>query len=196
MRTLLLVLLCSAIGAQAQTTAITNDGRRVILNDDGTWKALDAKGDAAAVDTSCGALMINGTDASGKPTTTSQLIVVSYDGGTSGLAIILSQGAKKGHLTLNLTCAGAKGCVKKYAKVNLTYRDGSHETVVSDAQENCKGDVPIGMGGTFGRKELLASLGSKEVRTIRVWLGDMFVERDLSEANSVTLMHTVRCMGK
>lgn len=38
----LLILLCSAAAAQQMATTI--DGRKVLLNDDGTWKYADAKG--------------------------------------------------------------------------------------------------------------------------------------------------------
>lgn len=194
MRSLLLSLSFCALGAQAQMTAITNDGRRVMLNPDGTWKAIDLLGTASAVDTSCATLIINGTDVAGKPTTSSQLMVVSYDGGTTGIAMVLDGGMKGGRTTWHLTCAGAKNCVTKDAKVKIFFRDGTSETVVSDAEENCKGIVPIHMGGNFGKKDLMTALSAKQVRTVRIFLGDDLVERDLSEENSLTLMHSARCL--
>lgn len=193
MRILILPLLLVTLAANAQSIAITTDGRRVLLNDDGTWKAIDKAGEAAEVDTTCASLLVEGTDQAGKPSRTSPLIVVTYDGGTSGIAIVLD-GSTKGHYTLNLNCAGAKGCIGKYAKVRFTFRDGSELTVASDAQANCKGIVPIHMGGSDGRKELLTALAQARLRTIRIWLGDDMLERELSEANSETLMHSARCL--
>ncbi len=194
MRKLAYLLVCSALSAQAQMTAVTTDGRRVMLNPDGTWKALDQAGDSSAVETNCNGLMIYGKDATGKPIISSDLMLVSYDGGSTGFGLVLEGGAKRGYNTLHLTAAGAKACVKKYAKVKITFQDGSSELVASDAFVNCKGDVPIHMGGTFGRMRLMTELGQKQVRSIRISLGDEFMERELTQANSLTLMYSARCL--
>jgi hypothetical protein len=175
-------------------TAVTPDGRRVMLNPDGTWKPMDQPGDTSAVETNCSGLLIHGMDATGRPLVSSDLMLVSYDGGSTGFGLVLEGGEKRGYNTLHLTAAGTKTCVKKYAKVKITFQDGSSELVASDALVNCKGDVPIHMGGSFGRMELMTELSQKPVRSIRISLGDDLVERELTQANSLTLMYSARCL--
>lgn len=187
-------MVCSALSAQAQMTAVTPDGRRVMLNPDGTWKPMDQPGDTSAVETNCSGLLIHGMDATGRPLVSSDLMLVSYDGGSTGFGLVLEGGEKRGYNTLHLTAAGTKTCVKKYAKVKITFQDGSSELVASDALVNCKGDVPIHMGGSFGRMELMTELSQKPVRSIRISLGDDLVERELTQANSLTLMYSARCL--
>jgi hypothetical protein len=194
MRNALLLLAFLAFSAQAQMTAVTQDGRRVMLNPDGTWKPVDQPGDSSAVETNCSGLLIHGTDAAGKAIVSSDLMLVSYDGGSTGFGLVLEGGDERGYYTLHLTAAGAKDCVKKYAKVKISFQDGSSELMASDALVNCKGDVPIHMGGSFGRMDLMTALSQRAVRSIRISLGEDFVERELSQANSLTLMYSARCL--
>lgn len=194
MRKYLFLLSCATLSLHAQTTAVTTDGERVMLNADGTWKALDQPRDGPAVDTTCSTLIITGTEASGQPILSSQLILLSYDGGATGIGMQLAGAPDHRITTLRLTSAGVKNCLSKDTKVEIDYRDGTRDVIASDAIDNCKGVVPIGMGGSFARRDLKAALRTKEVRAIRVWLGDEFVERELSRSNSLTLMHSARCL--
>jgi len=198
MRSFLLFLLFASIGARAQTKATTDDGRRVLLRADSTWTLLGSATTAsrAASDTSCDALIITSTDAKGKPSSSSQVLLVSNDNGKTGFGIIITKGIKQGQLLFDLTCAGSTGCVPKYAVVRIVFRDGSHVDVPSDAMANCSGSVPIHFGGTFGRKDLAATLASKPIRSIRVALRADFLERELTEVTSLTVMHSVRCLLK
>lgn len=84
--------------------------------------------------------------------------------------------------------------MQKYARVDLFYRDGTHEQVISDATANCKGSIPVHIGGSFGRKPLIGELVGKENRSMHAWVGDAFVECALTEENSRTLMYSARCL--
>ncbi len=198
MRQFLLFLLLASISARAQTKATTDDGRRVLLHPDSTWTLIVAEPSTsiAASDTTCDALIITSTDSKGKPSSSSQVLLVSNDNGKTGFGIIITKGIKQGQLLFDLTCAGNTGCVPKYAVVHFAFRDGSHVDVPSDAMANCSGSVPIHFGGTFGRKDLSITLASKPIRSIRVALRGDFIERELTEMTSTTVMYSVRCLLK
>jgi hypothetical protein len=88
--TLILTLAAFCVNAIfAQTEASTTDGKKVILNDDGTWKYAEQDEKKVSESSECSELIKTETDkVTGQSTVMAmETIVISEDGGKSGLGI-------------------------------------------------------------------------------------------------------------
>jgi hypothetical protein len=195
-KTILLILILAVSTALfAQTEAITKDGKKVLLNQDGTWKYKNTA-DTTSIDLECADLVSTETDKmTGETTTASKrTIVISEDGGKTGFGLYLM--SLNGVIIFNIQAVGAGSCIDDDDKMNILFRDGTRLELKNNSKFNCKGKFNLYFGGSFGKKKQLEMFRTKEIETMRVWTSRSYVEKDFSSEKSKIVMKTIDCLLK
>lgn len=151
-------LLCTL--AFAQTEATTKDGKKVILNPDGTWKYAGAKSALDAYD--CSNLTKTETYSGGKVMTSSrENIKISNNGKNS-----IEFSAVKGEATLILNISRQKGeltCVAKNALMTVEFTDKTKMTIAHMGDLNCKGNFSLFLGEVLENEDKLNLFKTKKI---------------------------------
>lgn len=182
-----------------QTTATTENGKKVILNEDGTWhfeKSIEKETiDGSLVKTDCDKYISTEVDKmTGESSVASnEILIISKDGGKKGFGIYLMK-SKRGSIILSIQAVGAGNCIDDDNKMNILFRDGTRLELTNDSKFNCDAKYTQYFGGSFGKKDQLEMLRSKEVETIRVWTSNSYVEEDFTSEQSKTLLKTFDCL--
>jgi len=196
--TLLTVLMTMTVAFGQTQEATTADGKKVILNSDGTWKYAEVENDTAKVNSSdCSNWIATETDkVSGNTSTAAKnTLIVSTDGGKTGFGIFMMQ-SSKGGLILVIRAVGAGSCIDEGAKINILFTDGSRLELASEGDFNCKGKATVYFGGVFGKKKQLEELKTKKIQTMRVWTSDSYVEKDFTTDNQEEFYNVINCLTK
>tara|TARA_R110002033_G_scaffold170884_1_gene214659 strand:+ start:876 stop:1496 length:621 start_codon:yes stop_codon:yes gene_type:complete len=184
----------------AQINATTDNGKKVILNEDGTWKYVEKKTNEATddieVSSDCSSYIITETDKmTGKSSTgAKETLIISEDGGKTGFGIYALNSSNSKALIMSVQAVGAGSCVDDDNKMNILFRDGSRLELINDGKFNCDAKMTLYFGGIFGKKKQLEELATKEIETMRVWTSKSYVEKDFSSAQSKQLMKTISCL--
>lgn len=183
-----------AVQAIGQIEAKTNDGKKVILNSDGTWKYAEVAVKEPAKSFTCDDLIISDTDkVTGKTTRgLKESIVVSCDG-KNGFGFYIFEGSNS--IILSANVVGASACIDDTDKMNVLFRDGTRLELVNSIDFNCEGRFTLYFGGVFGKKKELDQFRTKEVETIRIWTSKSYVEEDFSPDNSKAFMKALDCLA-
>ena len=191
----LMVLVVSTFSLLAQTEATTKNGKKVILNDDGTWKYDTTIVVEETVNLECSELISTETDKmTGKSSTAAKnTLIVSDDGGKNGFGIFLMN-SSSGSIIFSIQAVGAGGCIDDDNKMNILFRDGTRLELVNNGKFNCKSKFTLYFGGSFGKKKQLEMLRTKEIETMRIWTSKSYVEKNLTSEQSKQLMKTVDCL--
>lgn len=202
MKTSLLTILIFTIftcNSIAQTEATTSKGKKVILNDDGTWKYKEMPA-ATNTETSnlsgdCNKYIETTEDkVTGKSTTASKnMLIVSKDGGKKGFGIFLMKGEKS--VIISIQAVGAGGCIDDDAKMNILFRDGTRLELTNDGKFNCDAKYTLYFGGYFGKKKELELLKTKEIETMRIWTSKSYVEENFTDDQSNELLKSLNCIS-
>ena len=191
------ILVFTVLSTFAQTEATTNDGKKVILNDDGTWKYVETIIEKQEP--------VNSSDCSNYISTevdkvtgesivgAKEMLIVSKDGGKNGFGFYILK-TDRGSIIFSIQAVGAGNCIDDDDKMNVLFRDGTRIELVNDADFNCDAKYTQYFGGVFGRKKELEMFRTKEVETIRIWTSDGYVEEDFNSEQSKQLLHTVDCL--
>jgi hypothetical protein len=176
--------------------ATTNDGKKVLLNSDGTWKYIESSQNTTVVDSDCSNYIRTDTDKmTGKSSISSKsTLIISSDGGKNGLGIYVMN--IKESLALSIQAVGAGNCIDKGSTINILFRDGTKMQLSNANKFNCEGKTTLYFGGVFGKKDELKNLQTKEIETMRVWTSKSFVEKDFTAEQSRELMQTINCLLK
>lgn len=190
----MLILTLVAFQSIAQTKATTEDGKKVILNQDGTWKYDDSKEVKDTVSFACSDLIATETDKmTGKTSVASKnTLIISEDGGKTGFGFFLMKGANS--IIFSIQAVGAGSCIDDENKMNVLFKDGTRLTLQNDGKFNCDAKFTLYFGGSFGKKKQLEMFRTKEVETIRIWTSKSYVEKDFSAEQSKQLKQTVNCL--
>jgi hypothetical protein len=188
------IALFSTVGLFAQTEATTNDGKKVILNDDGTWKYAETKTSESNVSFECSDLISTETDKmTGKSSTgAKKTLIISDDGGKNGFGIYLLNGSNS--TIFSIQAVGAGSCIDDDNKMNVLFRDGTRLELQNDGKFNCDAKFTLYFGGAFGKKKELEMFKTKEVETMRIWTSKSYVEKNFTTEQSKQLMKTVECL--
>jgi hypothetical protein len=187
------------IFAQQKEEATTSTGKKVILNPDGTWIAIDAsKENFDSVTTNCSKWISTEIDKFNGSSTTAgkKSLIVSTDGGKTGFGILMLLSWKKNELILSITAVGAGNCIDEGAAINILFADGSKLTLSNDAKFNCKGNSVVYFGGIFAKTDQLNELKTKKIQSMRVWTSDSYVERDFTKSNQDEFFNVINCLTK
>ena len=198
MTLLMVIMTMTSVFGQTQE-ATTNDGKKVILNFDGTWKYAETKkvSPASSNSSDCSNWISTETDkVSGTTSTVSKnTLIVSTDGGKKGFGILMMQ-SSKGGLIISIKAVGAGSCIDEGAKINILFTDGSRLMLSNEGNFNCKGNSTIYFGGVFGKKSQLEELKTKKIQTLRVWTSDSYIEKDFSDDNQDEFYNVINCLTK
>lgn len=188
------ILTFTVFSTFAQTEATTKDGKKVILNDDRTWKYAEATTAETTISLDCADLISTETDKmTGKSTTASkETLIISEDGGQTGFGIFIMD--ISGPLVLSIQAVGAGNCIDDDNKMNVLFRDGTRLELINNGKFNCDGEFTLYLGGSIGKKKELEMFRTKEVETIRIWTSESYVEKDFSADQGKLLMKTVDCL--
>jgi hypothetical protein len=183
-----------------QIKATTEDGKKVMLSENGTWEyektEVETKTDIVNSNTNCDEYSMTTVDnVTGESSTSSKgTIIISQDGGKKGFAIIALKSGKS--LILSIKAVGAGSCIDDDDKMNILFRDGMRLELSNDAKFNCDANYTQYFGGAFGKKKQLEMLKTKEIEVMRIWTSKGFVEETLTKEQSNELMHTLRCLSE
>lgn len=200
MRILIIILFVfvSRISLAQIIHATTENGKKVILNNNGSWK-YDVENNLPenkSDNIDCSNWIIKQEDkVSGSSVLTMKNpIIVSQDGGENGLIIRLVFSSNT--IILNIIANGAGRCIDKNAKINILFKDGSRMELLNESDFNCKGSATIYFGGIFGKKNKLIDFKNKNIETIRVWTSDSYVQETLDEEQSMNFRSALNCLSK
>jgi len=182
----------------------TDDGRKIILNTDGTWnykESIAAEMTPATVTTainntySCDDLLSYEEDKmTGKTTYGAKESLILSKDGKNGFNILAFKSKKI--TALSIVVVGASICIKETSKANILFRDGTRLELGNRGKFNCNGKFNIYMGGAMGNKKALEEMRSKQIETMRIWTSRGHVQEDFSEDESMKLMTLIDCLSK
>lgn len=188
---MLLLTLLFGVAAAGDVNATAEDGRRVILHDDGTWEAAPEKAGAPQGELSCDAVVrVEGDKMTGDRFRVVEPIVVSDDNKT-GLVMTLMRGKS---MIWTVQAVGGKACIDDDDKMNVLFSDGSKMELTNASDFNCEARFTVYFGGVFGHKSQLEELQSKQVETVRVWTRGDYVQRDLKPGDAAALQAAFKCL--
>lgn len=196
---LVLLLFSMSFIAFSQTIAITEDGKKVLLNKDGTWKYIDppvTKNTTNDV-TDCDNYIYTEVD---KVTGTSTLVsknklIISTNGGKNGFGIIFMK-VTSGVIAFSIQAVGAGNCIDDENKMNVLFRDGTRLELKNDGKFNCDGKFTLYFLNLFDKKQELDMFKTKEIETMRVWTSKGHVEENFSPNQSKEFINIVNCLAK
>lgn len=194
---LLSILSLFVINSYCQIPATTEDGKKVILNEDGTWKYLDDNVLQAVTESyTCDDLIKTTTDKmTGKSTFAAQKRVEVYnENSTQGFGIFIY---KKGRsIVFNMQIKGASPCIRDDSKILILFRNGKRLELVNDGEANCNAFFDLYFDGAYGKTKELKMFAKQEVESFRIWTAQAYVEQDFEAAESKQLMFTIDCLMK
>jgi hypothetical protein len=121
------------------------------------------------------------------------VIVLSHDGGTNGIAITLILSSDGKTIICSNKVVGA-GCIDESAKIEILFTDKSRLTLYSDSKFNCQGKATLYFGGVFGKTKYLDDLTEKSVETIRVWGHSSYIQEDFTVEDQDNFKNTIKCL--
>lgn len=163
MRTTLLLATCFAftLTAFAQTEAITKDGRKVILNNNGTWILADCA-DLVKTETISGKTM----------TSAKENIILPGKSADDGITITMIKGSESLILNFGLIKRQVK-CVNKYAPMVIDFTDGTQATFNHMSKLDCEGNFACFLGEKAGKGKELELLKTKKIKKIAIEYSDV-----------------------
>lgn len=187
------MLFCTTVFCQIKAT--TDDGKRVILNNDGSWKFDETSSiTETKVSYECSDLIETKVDkVSGQSGTSAKESVLITKDGKNGIGCYLM--VSKGTIIFSLTVVGAGSCIDDTDKINILFRDGTRMELVNNGKYNCEKNFTLYFGTLGGKRKELEALKTKEIETMRVWTTDSYVQEDLTPENSKALMKIFECLS-
>jgi uncharacterized protein YkvS len=148
------LLLFSAL-AFSQTEATTKDGKKVILNSNGTWLYAD-----------CAALLKTENYSGQTMTSNKESIKISADGGKTGLKISLIKGSA---IILNFGIIEAEvKCIRAEAPMVIEFTDGTKTTVNHMSKLSCEGNFSVYFSSALGNVKQLEMLKTKKIKKVTI----------------------------
>lgn len=130
----------------------------------------------------------------GDTTTISKKVIALIDnGGKAGIAITCLK--YQGNIILSFKVVGAGPCVSEADKINFLFLDSSRLEIKNDHKFNCQGAMKLYFGGPFGKLEQLDRLLAGNLTTLRAWIGDKFVQQNLTDKQAKQLRATLQCLN-
>ncbi len=96
----------------------------------------------------------------------------------------------------SITFTVSPSCVGDDAKILLLFRDGSRLTVFANSKFNCDGRVAIYFGDVFRNDDLLQTLKTKPLETIRIYTYKSSIDEDFTKEQSALLMSELTCLDQ
>jgi hypothetical protein len=186
------------ISGFSQTEATTEDGKKVLLFENGTWQysmeGAEIVQKQAKSEYDCSSLISTEIDkvTRKKSTFSKDLLLVSKDGNKYGFGFYFIK--TDAGLIVSIKAVGSGNCIDEDNEINILLRDGSRLKFVNDGKFNCEAKATLYFGGVFGKKSELEDLATKEIETVRVWTEKGYVEMDFNSLQSKEFLQTVSCL--
>lgn len=196
--TLTALLLCTL--ATAQTEATTKDGKKVILNPDGTWHHAGSK--AASGTDDCSTLTKTQTYTGGKVMSTSKENIKIANNGKNLIEFAVIKGESA--LILNISRQGREvKCVSKNAKMTVEFTDKTKTTLNHMSDLNCEGNFSLFLGLNAETSEKLNLLKAKKISKTTIEYSDsvdgkiVIVAEDnvYTDAEAEKIRKTINCLN-
>jgi uncharacterized protein YxeA len=144
----------------------------------------------------CSQLIVTDVDkVTGKETVgANKTLIVSDDGGETGFGIYIARG-NKSSIIFSILAVGAGGCIEDDAVMNVLFRDGTRVKLTNSGKFNCDSHYTQVFGNGFGNKKELEFFRTKQVETIRIWVGSDYVQKDFELEQSEQLLYTINCLS-
>ena len=199
MTTLLMVIITITFTFGQSQKATTENGKKVILNTDGTWKYDEnVKISQPNLDSNdCSNWIKTEEDkVSGKSfTSIKEYLIISKDGGKNGFGITVMLSSSN-TIILSVKVVGAGSCIDKGSKINILFTDGTRLEFATDGDFNCKGKATVYFGDIFGKKKVLEELKTKKIDIMRVWTSNSYVEEKFDNEQAEQFKNALNCLTK
>lgn len=191
---LFLVLFSTQVFPQLKGT--TQDGKEILLNEDGTWTFIEVPVEKdTSLDLQCEDLIAKEIDkVTGKYTVSAKEPLVISNKDEDKLNFLFVKGDKD-IIIMVIQALGAGGCIDDDDKINILFRDGTRLELRNNGKFNCDAMNTQYFGGLFGKKKELTMLREKEIETMRVWTSDGYVEEDFTLEQSTKLRLIMDCLA-
>lgn len=178
--------------------ATTENGEKVILYPNGTWKTTDTSttGVKSNLDPNDCSNWIKTTEdkVSGNSyTSMKDFLIVSNEDGKKGLGISIMK-TSRGIIIFDIKAVGAGSCIDKGAKINFLFTDESRLELFTDGDFNCKAMAKIYFGDSYGKKVQLSEIQNKEIDILRVWTSDGYVEEKFTNSQALHFKSSLNCL--
>ncbi|HMM18339.1 MAG TPA: hypothetical protein PKC47_12540 [Petrimonas sp.] len=151
---LVLFLVLSSVYAFPQLKATTQDGREILLKEDGTWSFVEEpieKG--SSVNLQCEDLITKEIDkVTGKSNISAKDPLIISNKDDDKLSILFLKGDKN-VIIVAVQAIGASRCIDDDNKINILFRDGTRLELRNNGKFNCDAMNTQYFGGLFGRKK-------------------------------------------
>ncbi len=194
------ILICSmfllaCFEIQAQEFATTKDGKRVVLNNNGTWKYADS----VTATNDCSRLIYNRTSSNKSYPVTVKDLVISNDGGKTGFKIFAFNSA-----TSNTTVVTIKifsddfklKCVQEGDKVIIEFTDGRRIEMKNFLDLNCDGNSTLSFGVESEYFPYLSELQSKKIQFMGVRASQEYFAYNFNDAQALEFANVIDCLIK
>ncbi len=193
---LVLFLVLSSVYAFPQLKATTQDGREILLKEDGTWSFVEEpieKG--SSVNLQCEDLITKEIDkVTGKSNISAKDPLIISNKDDDKLSILFLKGDKN-VIIVAVQAIGASRCIDDDNKINILFRDGTRLELRNNGKFNCDAMNTQYFGGLFGKEKELNMLREKEIETMRVWTSNGFVEEDFTLEQSAKFKIIMDCLS-
>ena len=188
---LLTTSLFLTIGALAQTEATTKDGKKVMLNPNGTWMYSECASLLKTENTG-GKMMTSSKDDITIPATTT----------STGLSISIIKGSES--VIFNFaTLSKDIYCVSKDAPMAVSFTDGTSIQIKHMGSLNCKGNFAFFLGESMGNKNILEALINKQIKKVVIDYSDtengkikIISKETVFDAKTAgKVMHVAQCLS-
>lgn len=194
---LLYIVLTSQLAVGQIQQATTSDGKKIILNTDGTWKYAEAPKDSAqkALRAECEMLFSSYTDKfSGHTTLTGKKeVIVLNDADRKGFGIGLMK-TYNGSLILTIHAEGGGNCINEGSGIHFLFNDGTKLELKGEGDYNCKKEATVYFDNTAVKKKAIEQLKSSKIKALRVWTDDSYVQYDFSKQNQDEFIALLNCL--
>jgi hypothetical protein len=137
----------------------------------------------------------NDTTSGKKTLTAKDVVLISDDGGKTGLSIYSFLNTNGKVIVVSIQAMGAGKCVDKGDKINILFADGEILDLTNTNDFNCDGSSTLYFGGGLGRRDEMKLLASKKIKTMRVWTRDDYMQKTFTEAQALEFMQTIKCLS-
>ena len=177
----------------AENSAITENDKKVILNNDGTWK-YEEEGTKKLDSVDCSEWVEPFVDkVSGESYKAGSNHLIVSDDGKNSLSFVFARSADDIVMVL-ITAIGAGSCIDKGDLINVVFTDGTRTELFSNAGFNCNKKARVFFKEGDGKNEKLNMLTMKKIKTMRVWTNDSYVENNFTEDQSSVFKNTMQCL--
>lgn len=191
---LLVLLTLSAISGYSQETLTRANGKKITVNENGTWSY--AKGASQTDHNDCAKYIttsVNSISGSINTTAINQL-TLSKDNGKTGLSILLMN-SKDNTTTIVSMKTIETNCIIEKTKIAVVFSDGSSSQITSNGSYNCEGRSTLYFGGSFGSNENLQQLTTKDIDTLMLATEIGVISYKFTDKEAKVIKNTLSCLS-